>query len=177
MMVVVGVSDCRVSASADDVLITYALGSCIAVVLHDPVARVGGLLHYMLPDSALDRAKAGQSPSMFADTGIPLLLSKVAESGGQRRRLVVRLAGGAQVVNDGGVFDIGKRNYLAARKLLWKAGMMVRAEEVGGNIPRTVRLDVASGKVWLRSGGVDSELVGDTSVKGGPLGLSNSDRR
>lgn len=177
MMVVVGVSDCRVSGNQDDVLITYALGSCIAVVLYDPVTRVGGMLHYMLPESNLDRSKAEQSPYMFADTAIPLLMSRIVESGANRKRLVVRLAGGAQVVNDGGMFDIGKRNYLAARRLLWKAGLMVHAEEVGGSLPRTVRLEVSTGRVWLRSTGIDTEMNGKNPAKGGPIGIPNLNRR
>jgi chemotaxis protein CheD len=79
---VVGISDCKVSWETEDLLVTYALGSCIAVAVHDPVAKVGGLLHYMLPDSALDAAKAQQNPFMFADTGIPRLVEAVKSRGG-----------------------------------------------------------------------------------------------
>ena len=93
--VVVGISDCKVSNDQDSVLVTYALGSCIAVALYDPMAKVGGLLHYMLPESALDAQKAKQNPYMFADTGIKALLEAVTANGGQPRRMVVRLAGGA----------------------------------------------------------------------------------
>src|SRR5271170_5389409 len=127
---IVGISDCKVSADRDAVLTTYALGSCVAVAVHDPVSAVGGLLHYMLPEASLDRAKAESNPYMFADTGITGLLNKVCEGGANRRRLVVRIAGGAQVVSGHEVFQIGKRNYLAARKLLWKAGILVSAERV-----------------------------------------------
>src|ERR1039457_3700273 len=73
--VVVGVADCQISKSRDQVLVTYALGSCIAVAIHDPVAGVGGLLHYMLPESAISPAKAGENPYMFADYRHPAAVS------------------------------------------------------------------------------------------------------
>jgi len=157
---IVGISDCKVSRDADSVLITYALGSCIAVALYDPVARVGGLLHYMLPKSAIDAAKAERNPFMFADTGIPRLIELVKSTGGEPRRMLVRLAGGAQVLDHQGVFQIGKRNYLAARRILWKAGILIAAEEVGGEVSRTTRLEVASGRMWVREGsGIEKELL------------------
>jgi len=155
---IVGISDCKVSADRDAVLTTYALGSCVAVAVHDPVSNIGGLLHYMLPEASLDRAKAESNPYMFADTGIKGLIRKVCESGANPRRLVVRIAGGAQVLNGHEQFQIGKRNYLAARKLLWKAGFLVAAERVGGGVSRTVRLEVATGRTWVREEGVDQPL-------------------
>ena len=166
--VVVGVADCQISKSRDQVLVTYALGSCIAVAIHDPVAGVGGLLHYMLPESAISPAKAGGNPYMFADTGIPLLFRRAYEYGAEKRRLVVRVAGGAQVMDSEGIFNIGKRNYLALRKVLWKAGVLVQAEDVGGNAPRTVRLEVGSGRFWLRgAGSAEWELAPSCSATKG----------
>lgn len=163
--VVVGISDCKVSRDADAVLVTYALGSCIGVALYDPVAKVGGLLHYMLPESALDAAKAAQHPFMFADTGIPRLIEAVRAAGGEPRRMLVRLAGGAQVLDSQGVFQIGKRNYLAARRILWKIGILIAAEEVGGDVSRTTRLEVATGRMWVReSSGIEKELVQHRSL-------------
>lgn len=157
---VVGISDCKVSWDPEDLLITYALGSCIAVALYDPVAKIGGLLHYMLPDSALDAAKAQQNPFMFADTGIARLVEVVKSQGAQPRRMRVRLAGGAQVLDSQGTFQIGKRNYLAARRILWKAGLLIGAEAVGGEVSRTTRLEVASGRMWVREGaGIERELI------------------
>jgi chemotaxis protein CheD len=169
--IVVGVADCHISDNPDGVLATFALGSCIAVAVHDPVAGVGGLLHFMLPESAIDRAKAETNPYMFADTGIPLLFRASLERGADRKRLVVHLAGGAQMVDDGGVFNIGKRNYLAAKKLLWKHGIMIQGEAVGGCSSRTVRLEVASGRFWMREGAISERELsarpaaakGDTS--------------
>jgi chemotaxis protein CheD len=128
--------------------------------MYDPVSKVGGMLHYMLPESLIDAGKAQRNPCMFADTGIPVLLELVKAGGAQPRRMVVRLTGGAQVLDGEGVFQIGKRNYLAARKILWKAGILIAAEAVGGEVSRTVRLEVGTGRMWLREGGgVERELA------------------
>ena len=150
---VIGVADCLVTNDPESVLVTYALGSCIAVLIHDPVARVAGLLHFMLPESSLDSAKAQQRPYMFADTGIPALFRSAYQLGAEKRRMAVSAVGGAQVMDSQGVFNIGKRNHTALRKILWKAGVLLQAEEVGGTMSRTVRLEVASGKILLRGAG------------------------
>jgi chemotaxis protein CheD len=158
---IVGISDCKVTRDAESVLVTYALGSCIAVAMHDPVTKVSGLLHYMLPESSIDQNKAQQNPFMFADTGIPRLMETLrAAGGGDGKRMVVRLTGGAQVLDSQGVFQIGKRNYLAARRILWKAGILIAAEAVGGEVSRTTRLEVGTGRLWVReAGGIERELV------------------
>jgi chemotaxis protein CheD len=157
---IVGISDCKITRDAEAVLVTYALGSCIAVAMHDPITKVSGLLHYMLPESAIDASKAQQNPFMFADTGIPRMMEALRAAGGDGKRMVVRLAGGAQVLDSQGVFQIGKRNYLAARRILWKAGILIAAEAVGGEISRTTRLEVGTGRLWIREGGgIERELV------------------
>src|ERR1035438_6871080 len=104
-----------------------------------PVAKVGGLLHFMLPEAPPDAAEAGKSPYMFADSGIPMLFREAYEKGAQKRRLRVRVAGGAQIMDEKGVFNIGQRNCLAMRKIFWRAGVLVHAEETGGNCARTMR--------------------------------------
>jgi len=158
-LLIVGVGDCKVSRGADATLVTYGLGSCIALAIHDPVASVGGLLHFMLPESSVNPDKAARDPFMFADTGIPRLFHAAYELGAEKRRLVVRAAGGAQVMDDAGVFSIGKRNHLALRRILWKAGVMIQAEEIGGTASRTVRLEVSTGRLWVRGPGTaDHEI-------------------
>lgn len=158
---VVGMADCRVSGDRDGSLVTYALGSCIALAAWDPLLRLGGLLHFMLPESGVDPEKARRNPWMFADTGIPLLFHRVCEMGAAKRRLVVRAAGGAQMLDERGVFNIGKRNCLAMRKLLWKSGVMLQGEDVGGTLSRNVRLELGSGKLWLKTGAQpEQELCG-----------------
>ena len=150
MRKVVGVADMAISNAPDEVLITYSLGSCIAVVIYDPVVKVGGMLHYMLPESSLDPEKAKQNPHMFADTGITQLFRQSYQYGARKEHIIVRAVGGAQILDQNGLFNIGKRNYLALRKILWRNNVAVAAEHVGGSVNRTVRLEVATGKVFLK---------------------------
>ena len=156
---IVGVADCLVSNDRHTSLITYALGSCIAVAIHDPQAHVGGLLHFMLPESGGVRGKAEQNPYMFADSGIPLLFQRAYRAGADKRRLVVSIAGGAQVVDDQGLFNIGKRNYAAVQKLFRQAGVRIHAEAVGGTDSRTVRLNIGTGEVLLRTRGAQKQSL------------------
>jgi chemotaxis protein CheD len=149
--ITVGVGDCRVTGALDSELVTYALGSCIAVAIYDPEVRVAGLLHFMLPDSALSPTKAHQNPFMFADTGIPLLFRRAYEYGAERQRLIIRAAGGAQVLDSQLHFNIGRRNYLAMCKIFANAGLLVHGEAVGGTASRTMRLEVATGRLRLRT--------------------------
>jgi len=155
----VGISDCQVSKDPHAVLATHALGSCIAVAIHDPTSKVSGLLHFMLPESASDPEKAKTKPYMFADTGIPAFFRKSYELGAVKQRLKVSLMGGASVIQTDDMFQIGKRNHVAARKILWRAGVMVQHEAVGGTLPRTVHMNVGSGKVVLSHGREEQVLV------------------
>jgi chemotaxis protein CheD len=148
---VVNVSDAKTSASAADVLVTYSLGSCIGVALYDRAAKVAGMLHYQLPTSTLDPDRARQNPLMFADTGMEWLLREMESRGAQRKRMSVKLAGAAQMLNDASLFNIGKRNHAAIRKLLWQQGMFIDAEDVGGATPRTMYLSAADGTVTIKS--------------------------
>lgn len=159
-MLAVGVGDLKVSAKREETLVTYGLGSCIGITIWDPVSRVGGLLHFMLPESQSDPLKAKDNPALYADTGIPLLFKSAYQLGADKKRLLVRVAGGAQVLDGDGVFNIGKRNYLAMKKIFWKAGVMIHAEEVGSNKSRTLRLHVGSGKLLLQEAGEEARELG-----------------
>lgn len=165
--IVVGIADCRTSKERDATLVTYALGSCVGVAVFDPAASVGGLLHILLPESSLDAEKAARNPCMFADTGVASLLNRCGELGALKSRLRVWLAGGSAVMDDRGIFNIGKRNQLAARKALWKAGLLTSSEDLGGQGSRTVRLELATGKFWVRSAGADQELKANTGFAKG----------
>jgi len=156
--IVVNVSDARVSKDTEDVLVTYSLGSCIAVSMYDPIARCGGMLHYQLPTSTLDASRAQANPCMFADTGMAALLRDLDALGAQPRRMHVKLAGGAEILNDSGLFSIGKRNHTAIRKILWQRGLLLKAEEVGGSQPRTLYLHVADGTTIIKSRGQTASL-------------------
>ncbi len=157
-LVTVDISDLRVSASPDDTIVTYALGSCIAVMVHDPVRRAAGMIHYMLPLSETSPEKAKARPAMFADTGIPLLFHSMYDLGCKKSDLVVKVAGGGALYDDGGLFNIGKRNYTVLRKIFWKANVLVSGEDVGGARSRTVRLHVSTGRCTVSSQGEEVEL-------------------
>jgi chemotaxis protein CheD len=150
---IVGISDIKITNNLDDVIITYALGSCIGIVVYDPVAKVGGLLHYMLPDSTLDDKKAREKPAMFADTGIPLLFKSCYAMGAEKKRMIVNVAGGASILDDANFFRIGQKNITAMRKIFWKNNVMIKAEDTGANYNRTLRLEMMMGKVFVRSSG------------------------
>jgi len=141
-----------------DVVVTHALGSCIGLVIYDPIAHVGGILHYMLPDSTVNPEKAAKNPWMFADTGIPLFFKKAYELGAGKPRLVVRVAGGAQLLDPNEFFAIGKRNHMALRKIFWKNGIMIMAEHIGGVASRTLFLEIGDEKVWVQTGGKEVPL-------------------
>jgi chemotaxis protein CheD len=174
----IGIGDCKISNDPDDVLVTHALGSCIAILIHDPVAKVSGLLHYMLPESGIDADKAAKRPFMFADTGIPMLFQGSFKLGAVKSRLVVMAVGGAQMLDPNGTFNIGQRNHMAMRKILWKAGVIVHKEEIGGTSSRTVRIDVASGRVQLRTAGEpERDLVVNSKKNGASDVIQHTHRR
>jgi len=156
----VGVADMKVSAERGDLIITHALGSCLGVAIHDPVACVGGLLHVMLPLSTIDPGKADRNPFMFVDTGLPKLFIECFKTGAQKQRLEIRVAGGAnsndRIEND--LFQIGKRNLIILRKLLWKNGLLMKSYDVGGSNSRTMSLEIGTGIVTIKSGGEKRNL-------------------
>lgn len=154
----VGISDIRISNSVDESLITYSLGSCIGVAVYDPVQKLGGMIHYMLPQSKISPEKAMIKPAMFADTGIPLLLDSLVSEGAAKDRLILKVAGGAQLMDDNKLFNIGERNFLMLRKIIWTYNILIRGQHVGGNIARTLKLDIATGKVIVKFAGGEIEL-------------------
>lgn len=153
MNIVVGVSDMKVSNDLDSLVITYFLGSCIGICVYDPIVRVGGILHFMLPDSGLDAGKTQQRPLMFADTGIPALFKAAYKLGAKKQRMKVIVVGGAQVLDQKGFFNIGKRNFMAVKKIFWKNNVMIDYQEVGGNANRTIKVAVKNGDVWIKTSG------------------------
>lgn len=150
---VVGVADMVASNDSGAELVTYSLGSCLGVTVYDPACKVGGLLHLMLPSSTIDPIKAVNSPYMFVDTGLPRLFRAVYGLGGERHRVVVKVAGGAQFLDHQRTFNIGERNIQAFRALIQKNGHSVAAQEVGGFASRTLRFDLTTGNVSIHSPG------------------------
>ncbi len=156
--IIVGVSDAKVSRDPSDVIVTYSLGSCIGVCLYDNVTMVGGMLHYQLPDSRQNPERAQENPFMYVDTGLKVLLGKLQALGAKKSRLSVKVAGGAAMKTGPKGFDIGKRNALALRKQLWKLGLFLDAEEVGGFSPRNLHLNILDGTVIMKSNGREKIL-------------------
>lgn len=148
---VVGISEIYVSRDPNVEIVTYSLGSCIGVTAYDPEVGVGGMIHYMLPLSKTSPDKARIKPAMFADTGIPILFKQLFELGAVKDRLIVKVAGGSLLMDKNKVFNIGERNYLILRKLLWKNNILINSEDVGGNLPRTIKLEVKTGRVTVKS--------------------------
>jgi chemotaxis protein CheD len=141
----VGIGEFAVSNNADETLTTVALGSCVAVCLWEPHAGVAGLLHFLLPDSSLNLARAQKEPAVFADTGIAQLFHAAYALGAQKSRCQIRLVGGAEIgghksAATEGVFNVGRRNVIAARGILWRNGVLVEGEDIGGTVPRTLTI-------------------------------------
>jgi chemotaxis protein CheD len=145
----VGVGGLGVTAVPGGEVKTMALGSCVAVMLWDPIRRLAGMVHVAMPSSKIDRQRALTLPGYFADTGIMALVRGLEGHAWRGERLLVKLAGGAQVLDPNNVFAIGRRNIAAVRQLLDQAELQVTSEELGGNISRTVTLYVDDGRVLI----------------------------
>ena len=152
---ILGVGDFGASNRPGDEVKTFALGSCVSVILLDPKTRTVGMVHVALPDSSINKAKSIDKPGYFADTGIPALLAEMAKFGCHQKGkgMVVKLCGGANVMDTNNTFEIGKRNALAIKKVLWSYGMGAIAEDLGQNFSRTVSISIETGQVTLSSPG------------------------
>ena len=155
---VVSKSEMKVSDRSGDILVAYSLGSCLGITVYDPVAHIGGMIHCMLPVSKIDPEKAQQTPAMIVDTGVPALFQEAYRLGAEKSRMIVKVAGGSRILDDDGTFKIGRRNYATLRKILWKHNVLIAAEDVGGSFPRTMYLEIDTGKVIVRSRGKRTEL-------------------
>lgn len=166
---IVGVGEYLISDSSHERMITYSLGSCIGLTLYDPDAGVGGLLHAQMPLSRISPDKGESRPGMFVDTGVAAMLAALLGRGASRRRLIACAAGGAALLGDSDAFDIGKRNYMVLRKLLWKNRILINAEDIGGSFSRTMWLDMTTGSTRLKRQGLLIDLAPDAGRR--PRGL------
>ena len=156
---VIGIGEFAVSNRPGDVIVTHALGSCIAVCVFDPRAGVAGMLHFLLPESSINPDRAHCQPGVFADTGIPLLLDAASQYGLSKTRAIVTLVGGAEMTQlAGSSFATGRRNALAAKNVLWRAGVFVSGQEIGGSGARTLYLSVMDGRMEVHNGQTYKEL-------------------
>jgi chemotaxis protein CheD len=155
----VRVADLR-AGKGDVVLVTLGLGSCIAIVVHDPVAKVGGLAHILLPSRSLSRG--GDNPGRFPQTAMPRLLEEMVALGADPRRLVAKLVGGAAMFANlvpAGSMQMGDRNVISSREVLNQLAIPIVAESVGGNEGRSIWFHVLEGKLQVRSVGQGVQLL------------------
>lgn len=148
----VGMADLK-TGICGEVLKTTGLGSCVGITLFDPEAKVGGMAHVMLPSSDIAR-EGKRNDAKYADTAIPLLISKMIERGASLSRMEAKLAGGAQmfaIASANEMMRIGSRNAEASRQVLMEYGIPIKAEDLGGNYGRTIELDCCSGSLLVRS--------------------------
>ncbi len=158
MIKTVDISDMKISDNENDILVTYSLGSCVGVTLYDPKENIGGLIHCMLPLSKVDRDKARKNPFMFVDTGLMKMLQDMYERGAKKKNLVAKLAGGAKLLDKNNIFNVGERNIVVVRKILWKNDILIKGMDVGGSKSRTVRLYMESGRTTVRNKGEENDL-------------------
>ena len=154
--VILGVGEYGVVTEPNSIIKTLALGSCIAVCMLDRKTRCVGMAHVALPDSKISSERAKANPGHFADTAVPALLNEMKKKAGSVSKgagLIVKLAGGANIADPNNTFNIGKRNALAIRKVLWKYGLGPVSEDVGSNYSRSVAIIKDTGKVILSSPG------------------------
>lgn len=145
----IGIGDYAVSGDQSQSIKTFALGSCVAIIVYDKTRHIAGMMHVALPESSINRQKADSKPGYFVDTGLPILLSEMKKKNVTRANLWIKLVGGSNIMDEKRRFDIGKRNVLAIKKMLWKKQLGTIAEDVGGDISRTVCIDVGTGAVTV----------------------------
>lgn len=158
-LIKVGMADLKVGR-APDTLTTLGLGSCIGLTLYDPVTKVGGLVHYMLPDST--KLRNNTNIAKFGDTGIRELLRQVLASGASQRRLVAKIAGGACMFEMSGntaMGHVGARNAEEAKKILKELRIPLIAEDTGLNYGRTVELNCENGEYLIKAVGKTSKVI------------------
>ncbi len=157
--VVIGVGGLAVSTNKGERLTTYSLGSCLGITIYDPVVRSGGMLHAMLPDSSINPGKASQQPGVFLDTGLPALFKAAYKLGLDKHRAQICVAGGAQILDKDGFFNIGDRNYAMLQQILAQHSLKIDAAQVGGMVSRTITLNIATGEVRLKTSGENAEIT------------------
>ncbi len=154
----VGIGDMKF-VKGDNVVITYALGSCVGITFYDPVIHMGALLHVLLP------VRTGQTDTnvyKYADPGIQETVRKLIASGMAKHRMIVKIAGGAKMFELSGKTDfgnIGKRNVDTVKQVLMAQGLRIAAEDTGGNYARTMLLDVGTGTVVIRGAGRKEKIL------------------
>jgi chemotaxis protein CheD len=157
MEIVVSISDMKVTSRSKDILVTHALGSCLGLAAYDPVAGVAGLIHCLLP-LARDNKLPPKNPCMYVNIGVPHLMRAMFAHGAIRENLIIKAAGCGKMMNISNQFDTGANNFAALKKLLQRNELRLASEDVGGTVPRTMRLFADTGRVMISSCGRSWEL-------------------
>lgn len=131
------------------------LGSCVGIAVFDPVSRVGGLAHVLLPCSALGHGDRGK----FADTAVDWLLDEAISAGCEKQRLVAKIGGGASMFGNHVDNGIGEKNIRAVKERLSRHSIRLVAESVGGTRGRKMLLDPATGRVEVQIIGSEPEII------------------
>lgn len=155
--IVINISDMKFSKRPTDVLVTFSLGSCMGVTAFDPVARVGAMVHCLLPSSQASPEKAKDNPHMFVNTGVASMVRLLFKLGATRDNLIFKAAGGSNMRGDT-LFNTGARNLEALEALMDKNRMKLAGKDVGGTIPRTMYLHMDTGRVLVKTFGKEREL-------------------
>ena len=154
-----GIGEMHVTDDPSELLMAPNLGSCLGITVFDPIQKRGGAIHCMLPLSTANPDKAKQTPGLYVDSGVTKLLSEVLGSKGRKESLQIVVVGGASINDPQNHFEVGKRNFTVFRKVVWKNNLLIRAEDVGGNVPRTISLAIGTGEVVLKVQGETKILI------------------
>jgi chemotaxis protein CheD len=156
-MILLGIGEYGATSQKGEVIRTLGLGSCVAVLCHEPISGIAGKIHIALPDSSISQVQPLPKVGYYADTGLPAFFESMRQVGWRKGvgRLTVKLAGGASILDPNGTFNIGKRNLLAIKRILWGFGLGPMAEDVGGNHSRTVSIAADTGAITITSPGRD----------------------
>jgi len=149
---VVGIADMATTDKTDELLVTYSLGSCLGVIVYDYKNKVAAMLHAMLPTASLEKISRDSitfNPYKYVDTGVDALLKKLYKMGAEKKSMSVNVFGGSKIFDREDYFNIGKRNYVAFRKSIWKHGLFIDNEHIGGIVHRTVKLSTKTGRIKL----------------------------
>lgn len=151
--------DCRFSTEGECRLVSYGLGSDVAIAANAPNVGISAVLRFVYPDSRVDPGKAQENPWLFADTGVALLLSTLRKCGASNQEIEIHAIGGANVEDENSEVN-GRSNELALRKALWREAVLLKSEDLGGETMRAVWFDAASGRLMVRSDNRRSKVAG-----------------
>lgn len=158
-MIKVGMADLNI-CSSPDAITTLGLGSCVGIILYDPILKIAGLAHIMLPDST--QIRSNENVAKFADTGIETLLKQLLQKGAQRTRMVAKIAGGAQMFAfsaENAMLSIGKKNVIATKKKLSELGIRLVAEDTGNSYGRTIEFYPETGELLIKAVGKSEKII------------------